>query len=980
MRTRRCAWWVMPLFFLTVIASAFGAEGLVAWWPFDGDLKDKAGSVELSAAGETAYGEGGIVLDGKGQFLSAKSSKRLNMGTSDFSIEATIKLKSYPRNNGFIFANGGVGAAEPFYYLSMENKGNVIARIGDGKNKVEALARGVELSLGKWYHVVAAFNRKNKTRVYINGKLAALSLPVTHVGSVDGAGGIKVGMLWTQFFCGTIDDIRIYRGVLSEDDIERRFQDTTKRRKNDIFPRIIPLQEMSEFEWRVLSAAETSQAKGIRKGNMLGDSSFEGLQGVAYNGYSDRWVRARVQSKEAWHGDCSADASWLCTAYYNFRPDIPLTFSFYAKGEENPAVKVRIRHGCDKIKRGAEVIIGGHVEKEFALSKDWERYSYSFMPGALLKVKLQTLRIEIKGSSKAFVDAMQLEEGPLTPYSPGKEDLHVYIPRSRKMSDTTLFFTDQEIPVHCTVVVERPGTVAAALVVRDLWKQERYRRAVEFDIPEGKVVARKKLSVPPLPRGAYQVSLETRGAKSRGIAFGVIGKELSEGSEILGGGHMTGIEDHPVIYNRGLTEALGVTWSRHNAAKWEPAIQPDGSFAWPEQDKLIADKSRSKKLRFWGSFTRSPAPWREEDVYLGNLKKGHNRDAELKPLTEEYLSGMENFMRKAVEHFKDKVKYWECGNETPTNFRPKQYLRLLKRFYKVVKETDPDAIVVAPSGFFRPDFWHEFMAPFMKMGGCRYLDAFSFHGYFKQWPENVLHVGEFASTRDFDTYGERHALSYYLDSIRAEMKKVGKVKPIWDDEFIMWGSSWYDEDRARPYLPNDVFGKHIYRYINYREAVSMIAHYVIIGYAHGIRHFGPHMLNYYHPEQEQRHLGYDPRATDYDRSIKPKVLSYAVACNKMNQAVLVKERIEGDLFVYVFAKPTGSMAAVFTREAKPASVTIPGTHDLSIKDVFGADFRAIKRVGNNLVLDLPGEPIYIESAVKGDQLARQLDNLRMMRP
>ena len=94
--------------------------------------------------------------------------------------------------------------------------------------------------------------------------------------------------------------------------------------------------------------------------------------------------------------------------------------------------------------------------------------------------------------------------------------------------------------------------------------------------------------------------------------------------------------------------------------------------------------------------------------------------------TKNHLDGV----RKIVEHFKDTVKYYEPRNEPNFGSSGKDFAgQEMKPFYELIKSIDPTLKVMGP-GTVSIDAgllaWNE---DFLKAGGGKYIDAFSFHCY-----------------------------------------------------------------------------------------------------------------------------------------------------------------------------------------------------------------------------------------------------------
>jgi hypothetical protein len=974
----RCVQVICLVIVVMGIRTLVGAESRdpIAWWKFDGraeSLTDKINNLKLiPKEGRDGYNDNKIK-----KYLETVSPS-LDMGTSDFSLEVTFRLDKYPLKNGFLIAKGNKNLGG-WYYVSILRDGQFCASLNDDEgNGGEARSSHIKCKIGKWYHLVATFDRHDKLCLYVNGNLAGLNPTIVNdsvvgiapniakVGNIDNTDTFKIGMLWNQYFDGVIEEVRIYKHVLTRKEVQENLKEVISRHQADDFPFTGRRVATSEFKWRIITSEEAGRVKGIRKGNLLHDSSFESLKNIHDTGLGSKWWTRSggIVSKDAYHGDCAV-TGFVESDFYRFRPDMPLTFSFYARAPEGGRTTVTIRHGYSKVYVLKELPQERlWLEKKFDVGKNWQCYHFSFMPGAHPGTDLQHLFVKIQGSSGMIFDALQLEEGGLTEYNPGKVELFVNIPRREATSNVTLFFDGEEIPVECILTGNEPGELETNLIVRDFWMKERYRRKIVLRIPKGKVSVNERIAITGLPRGAYRVHLESGSLKSRSMIFGVIGKELGEGSEICGGSHATGMN-----HNRAFIEALGLTWTRHHAAYWGRSIASNGSFFWPREDAEVAQKKKAEKLRFWGSFIYPPAPWDDE-------KTMHWRDWSKpdEPLPEKFLTGMEEYLRAAVPHFKDTIKYWECWNEPGSETNGK-YLQMLKRFYKVVKECDPDAKVVGFAGFMAPGYWEKFYDNLVERGALKYCDVVSYHGYNNNWPEDPIFSTEAYFAGKSPALGDEKAptFSYYLDELQERMKKEGEIKPIWDDEFALWGGSWYADERTPEAWDGDVWPEWLKRY-SYKDGVSMIVHYVTIGYSHGVRHFGPHCFDHEFAYQGQSTREFEEEAFDYDRSIRPKTIAYAVVCHKMNDARLVKESISKDLFTYVFDKPEGSLAVVFTRHAKKVTIILPAGSDLTVKDVFDAPFHGkIGRKG--MVLNLPGEPIYLESGKNGKELVKILEQM-----
>jgi len=698
---------------------------------------------------------------------------------------------------------------------------------------------------------------------------------------------------------------------------------------------------ITQQKWEEISAEKAAGEKGVRKGNMLRDSSFESNPGYCPVRYGAKWwaTGGKVVTGDAFDGECAIRDNATSDPLL-FREGKVHTLSFYAKYAGGRQVRVTVTDSYSGR-------LG--VTKTFKAKTKWKRFAFSFVPKQNDEAAQGALKVVIKGKG-CLIDAVQLEEGALTDYSPVEGELTLLVKRHADRSFVSYFYDGEKIPMLATVCKKGPAVVSAEVVVRDFWMKAVRRIPVKFTIAAGGVFARQKLELAPLTRGAYRVHLEGGGKKSRSMQMGVMSRKLAEGAEVMGASHETGRN-----FNRHFIDALGVTWTRHHAAYagpyWGRRVDVPwlSEKYWESCDLYTREKAWNPKLRHWGSFVYPPAPWRIE---IGKIS------GDKTPLPEEFFKTCEEFFEVSVPRYKKTIKYWECWNE-PVAFTPKQYLQMLKWFSKMIKRLDPEAIIVGFSGFLDSGSWDRYMVPLMKMGALEHCDVISYHGYFNDWPEEKL-------------WG-RMTLARHLDTIREYTAKAGKGDmPIWDNEFNLWGKSWYDDERVKDNASNKTHP------FNYASGAAVIVHYVTIGYAHGVRHFGPHCFDHDINTQQHARFEYEQHAMDYDYGIKPKTVSFAVVCNKMNKANLTSEKITGDIHVYVFDKPAGSLAVVFMAKGKKARLAMNAAKELKFLNIFDGPFAGVSEKDGRINLNLIGQPVYIESKTDGKKLAAVLENLSIV--
>ncbi len=127
------------------------------------------------------------------------------------------------------------------------------------------------------------------------------------------------------------------------------------------------------------------------------------------------------------------------------------------------------------------------------------------------------------------------------------------------------------------------------------------------------------------------------------------------------------------------------------------------------------------------------------------------------------------FVKATVEHFKDRVKYWEVWNEHDWFYQVdgkvisgKKYGDGLKMAYKAIKQANKDAVVLY-GGLAFIERSEAYIEQSLEDGGFNAFDIMNFHVYpAPNPPENRL--------------------KKVVDFLNAKMQKHGKPKPIWITE------------------------------------------------------------------------------------------------------------------------------------------------------------------------------------------------------
>jgi hypothetical protein len=180
------------------------------------------GGVSLGAGGALLEESNRAVwLDGVDELVDFgdPANGSLDMGTGDFSVEAWIKT-SVHGEQAVISKKGSSG---PNWLVTVTDDsgqvGRVRAYIKDASTSRTAYGPSIRVDDGKWHHVVVLFDRDTGVRIYVDGASSLKTGAVT--GTVANSGALKVGAASSyKYFSGRIDEVAIYRRLLSQARIE----------------------------------------------------------------------------------------------------------------------------------------------------------------------------------------------------------------------------------------------------------------------------------------------------------------------------------------------------------------------------------------------------------------------------------------------------------------------------------------------------------------------------------------------------------------------------------------------------------------------------------------------------------------------------------------------------------------------------------------------------------------------------------------
>jgi hypothetical protein len=211
---------------------AGSSAGLIAYYRFDGDVRDSSGnSSHGTVFGRLDYPSG--IVGRAAQFGGDSDrdyimlSRALDMHATDYTVAFWLRAAS--TTNGFIlwtWASGGAMVNASFYVGVVQDPwyALMVAQNADGPNSfIRPLSRFAD---GHWHHIAitGAYNTRHVDG-YVDGYLVAAGSFGRDIGVPDGnsktAIGVHLGnpLAPSEFFEGSLDELRVYDRILSDGEI-----------------------------------------------------------------------------------------------------------------------------------------------------------------------------------------------------------------------------------------------------------------------------------------------------------------------------------------------------------------------------------------------------------------------------------------------------------------------------------------------------------------------------------------------------------------------------------------------------------------------------------------------------------------------------------------------------------------------------------------------------------------------------------------
>jgi hypothetical protein len=234
---------------LNVLSSPLWAQipsnGLVAWYPFNGNANDESGNgrhgvVTNAAIGQDRNGHSNSAyfFDGSSAFIQLPAFPEFN-NTNQFSISVWVKILGYNSNTNcnlgcsqFIISRANDFAAGHFKIAISETVGQTKfgGNITNNPNSIGIISPNLQsFPMSNWMHLVMAYNG-SQLKFYENGQLVA----TTNTTQLTGSSTLPVMIgkhyspaSFPYFVNGGIDDVAFYNRGLTAQEVQTIYTSST---------------------------------------------------------------------------------------------------------------------------------------------------------------------------------------------------------------------------------------------------------------------------------------------------------------------------------------------------------------------------------------------------------------------------------------------------------------------------------------------------------------------------------------------------------------------------------------------------------------------------------------------------------------------------------------------------------------------------------------------------------------------------------
>jgi hypothetical protein len=207
---------------MAIPESSLSAAGLLAWYPFDGDVDDASGNNHngenhgsMPGADRFGVADRARAFDGERSCVTAARTTDLNFPPAPFSVSVWTLVADEAADYAIVAKH------DPGYFNGyvLWARGSIYGFYLSADPRLEA---PVPAGAGIWHHVVGVYDG-TKEYLYVDGSIAGQCVAPAY--SPNNA-PIEIGRAYDRnYFKGSIDDVRIYNRALSAGEVLELFHE-----------------------------------------------------------------------------------------------------------------------------------------------------------------------------------------------------------------------------------------------------------------------------------------------------------------------------------------------------------------------------------------------------------------------------------------------------------------------------------------------------------------------------------------------------------------------------------------------------------------------------------------------------------------------------------------------------------------------------------------------------------------------------------
>jgi formylglycine-generating enzyme required for sulfatase activity len=207
--------------------------GLVAWYPFDGNASDMSGNgnhgtvngATLSAA-RHGHANKAYSFDGIDDQIIVANHSSVNFGQGDFSLVSWMKYTGSDRGALFYKYNGNTYNNLGFVFYLVPEIRSARLFLSDGVSRYDDMLLPFNLPSSIWHQIGLSINFGSSAVVFVDGVSQGIIQISDTAGSIDNTNPLLIGSndINSEFFNGSIDDIRIYNRALSSEEVSALYR------------------------------------------------------------------------------------------------------------------------------------------------------------------------------------------------------------------------------------------------------------------------------------------------------------------------------------------------------------------------------------------------------------------------------------------------------------------------------------------------------------------------------------------------------------------------------------------------------------------------------------------------------------------------------------------------------------------------------------------------------------------------------------